>query len=65
MDRGAWWATVPGVAQSRTQLKQLSTHMHTVAHYVLHFYVPCSLYFWISLVVQWERIRLQMQEMTV
>ena len=24
-DRGAWWATVRGVAQSQTQLKQLST----------------------------------------
>ena len=27
MDRGAWWATVPGVAKSRTRLKQLSTHV--------------------------------------
>ena len=26
MDRGAWWATVHGVAKSQTQLKQLSTH---------------------------------------
>ena len=26
MDRGAWWAAVHRVAQSRTQLKQLSTH---------------------------------------
>ena len=26
MDRGAWWAAVCGVAQSRTQLKQLSMH---------------------------------------
>ena len=25
MDRGAWWATVHGVAKSRTQLKQLSS----------------------------------------
>ena len=24
MDRGAWWATVHGVAKSQTQLKQLS-----------------------------------------
>ena len=29
MDRGAWWATVHGVAQSQTQLKQLSTHACT------------------------------------
>ena len=26
MDRGAWWATVCGVAKSRTRLKQLSMH---------------------------------------
>ena len=26
MDRGAWWATVHRVAQSWTQLKQLSLH---------------------------------------
>ena len=26
LDRGAWWATVHRVAQSWTQLKQLSTH---------------------------------------
>ena len=26
MDRGAWRATVHGVSQSMTQLKQLSTH---------------------------------------
>ena len=25
-DRGAWWATVHGVAKSQTQLKQLSMH---------------------------------------
>ena len=28
MDRGAWWATVHGVAKSRTRLKRLSTHTH-------------------------------------
>ena len=27
-DRGAWQATVRGVAKSQTQLKQLSTHAH-------------------------------------
>ena len=26
MDRGTWWATVPGVMESRTWLKWLSTH---------------------------------------
>ena len=29
MDRGAWRATVHGVAQSRTQLKRLSLHAHS------------------------------------
>ena len=28
MDRGAWWATVHGVAKSRTRLRRLSTHTH-------------------------------------
>ena len=27
VDRGAWW-TVPGVSQSRTRLKRLSTHTY-------------------------------------
>ena len=30
MDRGAWWATVHGVAKSWTRLKRLSTHAHSV-----------------------------------
>ena len=28
MDRGAWRATVHGVAKSRTKLKQVSMHTH-------------------------------------
>ena len=28
MFRRAWWATVQGVAESRTRLHQLCTHMH-------------------------------------
>ena len=35
MDRGAWRAAVCGVAESRTQLKQLSMHAHTGSHLVL------------------------------
>ena len=27
MDRGAWWATVHGVAKSRTQLSDYHTHL--------------------------------------
>ena len=30
MDRGAWWATVHGVAESQTRLKQLSTQKGSV-----------------------------------
>ena len=29
MDRGAWWATVHGVAKSWDNTEQLSTHAHT------------------------------------
>ena len=32
MDRGAWQATVHWVAESQTQLKQLSTHAHIYIH---------------------------------
>ena len=28
MDRGAWWATVHGVAKSWTQLSDLTLHLH-------------------------------------
>ena len=37
MDRGSWWAIVHRVTKSRTQLKQLSTHMH-VCSYSLDMY---------------------------
>ena len=36
MDKGAWWAIVHRVSQSRTQLKQLSTHARTLWEWVLH-----------------------------
>ena len=36
MDRGAWWATVHGVAKNCTRLKQLSMHTHIfVKHQIL------------------------------
>ena len=38
MDREAWQATVRKVTQSRTQMKQLSTHTHTHTHtWYVHF----------------------------
>ena len=41
MGRGAWRATVPGVAQSRTRLKRHSGHTHTGYSLALHP-VQCS-----------------------
>ena len=32
MDRGAWWATVCGVAKSQTQLRQVRMHAHINMH---------------------------------
>ena len=40
MDKGAWWAAVYGVAQSRTLLKRLSSssssHAHSMFYSVIH-----------------------------
>ena len=36
MDRGVWWATVHGVAKSRTHLKQLSLQAHVYV-WLIHF----------------------------
>ena len=33
MDRGAWWAAVPGVAQSRTRLSDWATSLFTFMHW--------------------------------
>ena len=32
MDRGAWWATVHGVAQSWVELKELRMHTHALCN---------------------------------
>ena len=37
MDRGAWRATVHGVAKSQTRLKQLSTYTHVYTIKLLTF----------------------------
>ena len=47
MDRGAWWATVHRVAQSRTQLKWLSMHscvyhVHIYLYIYIHFHFQKS-----------------------
>ena len=36
MDRGTWWATVPGAAKSQTRPKRLSAHTHTHTHTHTH-----------------------------
>ena len=47
-DRGAWWAAVYGVAQSRTRLKRLSSSssssMYTYIHIKFLFYLHFSNY---------------------
>ena len=40
MDRGAWWATVHGVAKSLTQLKRLSTHSYAICFFFLNLCCP-------------------------
>ena len=52
MDRGAWGATVHGVAESQTWLKRLSTHTHALGNlitgsrkmYILYFDRCCQSY---------------------
>ena len=39
MDGVAWWAAVHGVAQSRTQLKQLSSSSSTSSYIHIHVLV--------------------------
>ena len=38
-DRGAWWAAVYGVAQSRTRLKWLSIAQHSILLYFIFTYI--------------------------
>ena len=45
MDRRAWWATVQGVAKSRTRLKQLSIHTCTYIKFnINNKYICIKLY---------------------
>ena len=46
MDRGAWWATVCGVAKSQTQLRD-SAHRHTYITFIAFFhpYLTFHLYY--------------------
>ena len=49
--RGAWWAAVYGVAQSRTQLKRLSGSTLLLALVFLLFFFPSSSYLFPSLIL--------------
>ena len=40
-DRGAWWASIYGVQQSRTRLKRLSSSSSTVKIYVYEIFTGC------------------------
>ena len=46
IDRGAWQATVHGVAKSQTQLKQLSTHASTKTVYLNRSKLFSLFYIW-------------------
>ena len=35
LDKGAWWATVRGVAKRQARLKQLSIHTHSTQTYLM------------------------------
>ena len=43
LDRGAWWATVSGVARSRTRLKRLTMHARWVRGQGRAAYLLCDL----------------------
>ena len=44
MDRGAWWAIVHMVTNSRTRLKQLNTHTYIALLLLIrHFYIVCTI----------------------
>ena len=55
MDRGTWWATVHRVAQSRTQLKWLSTHTHTLQSWH-HWLKACTGFFNRSSIFNYLRV---------
>ena len=56
MDRGAWWATVHGIAKSQTQLKWLS--MHAVLTYpVMVTFSYFFLFYVFTLLVFSQRLR--------
>ena len=43
-DRGAWWAAIPGVAQSRTRLKRLSSSSSAIKEVLVAFLLVTQSY---------------------
>ena len=42
-DKGAWWATVPGITKSQTRLKQLRTHRQKSSRAICsYFLIGCA-----------------------
>ena len=58
MDRGAWWATVHGDAESWTWLKRLSMHMVTHRSEISHWPMSPSLWLLPSLFKYIHRVLL-------
>ena len=50
MDRGAWWGTVHRVAKSRTRLKWLNTHTHTIGASALPWSLTWAMLLWTEIV---------------
>ena len=48
IDRGAWWATVHGVAKSQTQLKQLSMHAETLQLFRNRSGTKMQVFWWLT-----------------
>ena len=48
-DRGAWWAAVSGVTQSRTRLKRLSSSSNEIYDYTFFFFSVLSIVQWMLL----------------
>ena len=47
MDKGVWWAAVPGVTKSQTWLSDSQTHRHTRTHTHTHTHTDCLSSTWI------------------
>ena len=56
MDRGAWQATVHGVAKSWTRLKQLSTHAYI--YFLFSCFSPSLVKFWCIMLISYNNLEI-------